>query len=52
MVDGLNVRDSRVHAGVECRTPRQARTFSLSGPLRWGLIPHWCKDSARKPINA
>jgi putative SOS response-associated peptidase YedK len=43
---------------------RQARSCWSSGattrpevsldPLRWGLIPYWCKDptGGRKPINA
>lgn len=34
---------------------RNHKTGEVSlGPLRWGLIPHWCQDptGGRKPINA
>jgi putative SOS response-associated peptidase YedK len=34
---------------------RNHKTGEVSlDPLRWGLIPYWCKDPAggRKPINA
>jgi putative SOS response-associated peptidase YedK len=64
-VDGMNVRDCRVH---NCSPRwnaapsqellvirRNHRTGEVSlGPLRWGLIPQWCKDpnGGRKPINA
>src|SRR5207249_12238246 len=35
------------------RRNHQSGEVSLD-PLRWGLIPYWCKDPAggRKPINA
>jgi putative SOS response-associated peptidase YedK len=45
-------------AGTEPRTsrhPAQSRYREVSlDPLRWGLIPYWCKDpkGGRKPINA
>ena len=60
IVDGLNVRDSRVHnypprwnAAPSQELLVIRRNLSL-GPLRWGLIPYWCKDptGGRKPINA
>jgi len=65
IVDGMNVRDSRMH-NYPPRwngAPRQEllvirrnhKTDEVAlDPLRWGLIPHWCKDPAggRKPINA
>jgi putative SOS response-associated peptidase YedK len=65
IVEGLNVRDSRVHNYPPRwnAAPRQdllvirhnyrAGQVSLD-PLRWGLIPHWCEDpkGGRKPINA
>ena len=64
-VDGMNVRDSRV-ANYPPRwnaapsqellvIRRNHRTGEVSlDPLRWGLIPRWCKDptGGRKPINA
>src|SRR4051794_37586214 len=65
IVDGMNVRDSRVHKYpprwnaapsqhllVIRRNHRTGET-SLD-PLRWGLIPNWCNDpqGGRKPINA
>jgi putative SOS response-associated peptidase YedK len=63
LVDGLSMPDSRVRAPSYNIAPNQllyvirenhetgARTLSL---LRWGLIPHSCKDpdGGRKPINA
>jgi putative SOS response-associated peptidase YedK len=65
IVEGLNVRDSRVHNYpprwnaapsqdlLVIRRNHQTGQVSLD-PLRWGLIPHWCEDpkSGRKPINA
>src|SRR5215471_7815895 len=65
IVDGLNVRDSRVHHYpprwnaapsqdlLVIRRNHKSGEISLD-PLRWGLIPYWCKDSSggRKPINA
>ena len=65
IVDGLNVRDSRVHNypprwnGAPSQEllviRRNHKTGEISlDPLRWGLIPYWCKDptGGRKPINA
>jgi len=65
IVDGLNVRDSRVHNcpprwnAAPCQEllviRRNHPTGELSlDPLRWGLIPYWCQDptGGRKPINA
>jgi putative SOS response-associated peptidase YedK len=65
IVDGMNVRDSRVHNYpprwnaapsqelLVIRRNHKADEVSLD-PLRWGLIPYWCKDptGGRKPINA
>jgi putative SOS response-associated peptidase YedK len=65
IVDGMNVRDSRVHNYpprwnaapsqelLVIRRNHQTRDVSLD-PLRWGLIPYWCTDpkGGRKPINA
>ena len=65
IVDGMNVRDSRVHNYpprwnaapsqelLVIRCNHQTGEVSLD-PLRWGLIPYWCQDPAggRKPINA
>jgi putative SOS response-associated peptidase YedK len=65
IVDGMNVRDSRVHNCpprwnaapsqdlLVIRRNRRAGEVSLD-PLRWGLIPNWCNDpqGGRKPINA
>jgi putative SOS response-associated peptidase YedK len=65
IVDGMNVRDSRVHNYpprwnaapsqelLVIRCNHKTGEASLD-PLRWGLIPNWCKDPAggRKPINA
>ena len=64
-VDGMNVRDTRVHNYpsrwnaapsqelLVIRRNHQTGEVSLD-PLRWRLIPHWCKDPSggRKPINA
>jgi putative SOS response-associated peptidase YedK len=65
VVDGMNVRDSRVHNypprwnGAPSQDllviRRNHRTGEVSlDPLRWGLIPYWCSDpkGGRKPINA
>src|SRR3954454_10483788 len=65
IVDGMNVRDSRVHnyPPLWNAAPSQEllvirrnhRTGEVSlDPLRWGLIPRWCGDPSggRKPINA
>jgi putative SOS response-associated peptidase YedK len=65
IVDGMNVRDSRVHnypprwnaapSQELLIIRRNHRTGEVSlDPLRWGLIPHWCDDPSggRKPINA
>src|SRR4029077_12143796 len=54
-VDGMNVRDSRVHnypprwnaapSQDLLIIRRNHRTGEVSlDPLRWGLIPHWCND--------
>ena len=64
-VDGMNVRDSRVHnypprwnaaPGQDLLVIRRNHaTGEMSlDPLRWGLIPHRCQDpkGGRKPINA
>jgi putative SOS response-associated peptidase YedK len=65
IVDGMNVRDSRVHNYpprwnaapsqelLVIRRNHQTGEVSLA-PLRWGLIPYWCNDpkGGRKPINA
>ena len=64
MVDGMNVRDSRVHNYpprwnaarsqelLVIRRNHRNGEVSLD-PLRWGLIPNWCSDPSggRKPIN-
>jgi putative SOS response-associated peptidase YedK len=65
IVDGMNVRDSRVHnypprwnaapSQHLLVIRRNHRTGETSlDPLRWGLIPNWCNDpqGGRKPINA
>jgi putative SOS response-associated peptidase YedK len=55
IVDGLNVRDSCVHNypprwnGAPSQEllviRRNHKTGEVSlDPLRWGLIPYWCKD--------
>jgi putative SOS response-associated peptidase YedK len=65
IVDGLNVRDSRMHNYpprwngapnqdlLVIRRNHKTGEVSLD-PLRWGLIPYWCKDPAggRRSINA
>jgi putative SOS response-associated peptidase YedK len=65
IVDGMNVRDSRLtnhpprynaapsQELLVIRRNRNTGEVSLD-PLRWGLIPYWCKDpkGGRKPINA
>jgi putative SOS response-associated peptidase YedK len=65
IVDGMNVRDSRVHNYpprwnaapnqelLVIRRNHQTGDVSLD-PLRCGLIPYWCNDpkGGRKPINA
>jgi putative SOS response-associated peptidase YedK len=65
IVDGMNVRDSRVHnypprwnaapSQDLLVIRRNHRTGEVSlDPLRWGLVPNWCNDpqGGRKPINA
>ena len=65
IVDGMNVRDSRFRNypqrwnGAPSQELLVIRRNHKTGeilldPLRWGLIPYWCRDSAggRKPINA
>jgi putative SOS response-associated peptidase YedK len=65
IVDGMNVRDSRVHnypprwnaapSQDLLVIRRNHRTGEVSlDPLRWGLIPNWCNhpQGGRKPINA
>jgi putative SOS response-associated peptidase YedK len=65
IVDGMNVRDSRVHNypprwnGAPSQDLLVIRLNHKTGevsldPLRWGLIPYWCQDpkGGRKPINA
>jgi hypothetical protein len=65
IVEGMNVRDSRVHNYpprwnaapsqelLVIRRNHKTGEVTLD-PLRWGLIPYWCKDpkGGRKPINA
>jgi len=65
IVDGMNVRDSRVHNYpprwnaapsqdlLVIRRNHKTGEVSLD-PLRWGLVPYWCEDpkGGRKPINA
>src|SRR4051795_5661986 len=63
IVDGMNVRDSRVHdypprwnaapSQDLLVIRRNHRTGEVSlDPLRWGLIPNWCSDpqGGRKPV--
>ena len=65
IVEGLDVRDSRLSNyprrwnGAPSQELLVIRENHKTGErsldlLRWGLIPHWCKDPAggRKPINA
>jgi putative SOS response-associated peptidase YedK len=65
IVDGLSIVDSR-YANMPPRyngapsqdilvIPQNHETGERSlDPLKWGLIPYWCKDpkGGRKPINA
>jgi putative SOS response-associated peptidase YedK len=57
IVDGMNVRDRWNAAPSQellvIRRNHKTGEVSLD-PLRWGLIPYWCKDPAggRKLINA
>ena len=65
IVHGMNVHDSRAsnyprrynaapsQELLVIRRNRDTGEVSLD-PLRWGLIPYWCKDpkGGRKPINA
>jgi putative SOS response-associated peptidase YedK len=65
IVDGMNVRDSRVHNYpprwnaapsqelLVIRRNHKSGEVSLDA-LRWCLIPYWCSDpkGGRKPINA
>jgi putative SOS response-associated peptidase YedK len=62
IVDGMSVRDSRVQnypprwnaaPSQELLVIRQNhRTGEVSlDPLRWGLIPHWCKDPDRDGLE-
>ena len=65
IVEGMDARDSRVHNYpprwngapsqdlLVIRRNHDTGKVSLD-PLRWGLIPYWCKDpkGGRKPINA
>ena len=62
IVDGLDVRDTRVHNYpprwngapsqdlLVIRPNHQTGKVALD-PLRWGLIPYWCEDpkGGRKP---
>jgi SOS response associated peptidase (SRAP) len=59
IVDGMNVRDSRVHnypprwnaapSQELLVIRRNHRTGEVSlDPLRWRLIPHWCSDPKRR----
>ena len=65
ILEGMDVRDSRVHnypprwKGAPSQDLLVIRRNHDTGevsldPLRWGLIPYWCKDpkGGRKPINA
>ena len=65
IVEGLNVVDSRYanlpprYNGAPSQDMLVIRQNHETGersldPLRWGLIPYWCKDpkGGRKPINA
>jgi putative SOS response-associated peptidase YedK len=65
IVEGMDARDSRVHNYpprwngapsqdlLVIRRNHDTGKVSLD-PLRWGLVPYWCKDpkGGRKPINA
>src|SRR3954451_18434494 len=65
IVDGLNVVDGRYanmpprYNGAPSQDILVIRQNHETGersldPLKWGLIPYWCKDpkGGRKPINA
>lgn len=63
VVEGMEGRDSRTHNypprwnGAPSQELLVIRRNHATGqvsldPLRWGLIPYWCKDPGRKPINA
>jgi putative SOS response-associated peptidase YedK len=65
IVQGMDLRDSRTHNypprwnGAPSQDLLVIRRNHETGqdsldPLRWGLIPYWCKDpkGGRKPINA
>jgi putative SOS response-associated peptidase YedK len=65
IVDGLNIVDSRYanmpprYNGAASQDMLVIRQNPETGersldPLKWGLIPYWCKDpkGGRKPINA
>ena len=65
IVEGLDVRDNRYanipprYNGAPSQTILVIRQNHETGersldPLKWGLIPYWCKDpkGGRKPINA
>ena len=65
IVGGVDARDSPVHNfpprwnGAPSQELLVIRRNPDTGqvsldPLRWGLIPYWCKDlkGGRKPINA
>jgi len=65
IMDGMNVHDSWIsnypprYNGAPSQEllviRRNCDTGQVSlDPLRWGLIPYWCKDpkGGRKPINA
>src|SRR5579862_2730072 len=63
IVEGMDMRDSRTHnyppkwnaapSLLVIRRNHETGQVSLD-PLRWGLIPYWCRDpkGGRKPINA
>jgi len=65
IVEGMDLRDSRTHNYpprwngapsqdlLVIRRNHETGVVSLD-PLRWGLIPYWCKDprGGRRPINA
>jgi putative SOS response-associated peptidase YedK len=65
IVEGMDMRDSRVHNYPPRWNGAPSQELLVIGgnhdtgkisldPLRWGLIPCWCKDpkGGRKPINA
>ena len=65
ILEGMDVRDSRIanypprwngapsQELLVIRRNHDTGEVSLD-PVRWGLIPYWCKDTkgGRKPINA